>query len=82
MPNSNKVWCCPACMVSDAQKPTEGTAAMPVTANTRPNVTYVSTNTKPTVTCLNKHRANGHAHHNQQQANSHACLVKHQAAVR
>ena len=41
-------------MMSNAQKPTEGTApkpaAMHVTANTRPTVTYVSTNTKPTVT--------------------------------
>ena len=54
MPNNNKVWFCPACMMSNAQKPTEGTApkpaAMHVTANTRPTVTYVSTNTKPTVT--------------------------------
>ena len=86
MPNSNKVWFCPACMVSNAQKPTEGTAtkpaAMHVTANTRPTLRYVSTNTKPTVTRLNKHQANGHALHNQQEANSHACLVKNQAAVR
>ena len=86
MPNNNKVWFCPACMMSNAQKPTEGTApkpaAMHVTTNTRPTVTYVSTNTKPTVTRLNKHQANGHALHNQQEANSHACLVKNQAAVR
>ncbi|CAH3127669.1 unnamed protein product [Porites lobata] len=54
MPNNNKVWFCPACMMSNAQKPTEGTApkpaAMHVTTNTRPTVTYVSTNSKPTVT--------------------------------
>ena len=55
MPNSNKVWFCPACMVSNAQKPTQQRVQL---LSQRPCMSQQ--HQANCHVCLNKHQANCH----------------------